>query len=393
MRRLRELEPPVTSLYVHIPFCPVKCEYCAFVTHVGSLRLMEPYLKALTREAEELAHTWPGGPLDTIYFGGGTPSMVPPDKLEDLIAEIRQLFGLSRGCEITLEAHPETVDFEGLGAFRRAGVTRLSVGGESLNATELRRLRRRHTGERVVEVLQEARSAGFENVNIDLMYGIPGQTLASWNDTLDRLLTAGPDHLSLYPLSIEPRTVFWRKQKQHALPLPDDDDVAAMYRLACRRLAETGYEHYEVANWARAGRRCRHNLAYWYNREFYAVGVGAHGYLRPHRTENVRQTRRYIDRVLAGESPVEESNFIDAQTEFSETLMLRLRLLQDGLDPSEMERRFGIDIWFWFGREISELTEAGLIDATIDRIALREDAVPVGNEVWQRFVATSAAAA
>ncbi len=376
----------VTYLYAHVPFCLRKCEYCAFVTHVGSLKLLEPYVGALALEAAELARTRPGGPLETVYFGGGTPSLLPSACVEKILSSLDRIFGVRTDCEITLEAHPDTVNLQKLRDFRLAGVTRISFGGESLNQHELEQLGRGHSGGRVLEVIELARQAGFHSVNIDFMYGIPGQTLATWNETLGTALAHKPDHLSLYPLSIEPRTVFARKWKRNSLQVPGDDMVAAMYALACETLRDAGYEHYEVANWALPGHRCRHNLAYWYNREFYALGVGAHGYLKPYRTENISQTRRYIERVLGGESPMRTKEHVDAATEFSETVMLRLRLLLDGLCLEEIRQQFGVDLADCFADDLVELTARGLLRQSAGRLWLVEEAVPVANEVWQRFL-------
>jgi len=309
-----------------------------------------------------------------------------PDQLAGLLSHVDARFGLERDCEVTLEAHPGTVDPVALRGFRQVGATRLSVGGESLDDTELRHLGREHGWRRVVAVVEEARSAGFQAVNVDLMYGIPGQTLDSWDSTVRRLIDAGPDHLSLYPLSIEPRTVFARKRRKNLLPVPEDDAVVAMYHLACERLRIAGYEHYEVANWSRPGKRCLHNLAYWYNREFYAAGVGAHGYLRPYRTENLTQTGRYIETVLGGASPVKDRILLDRPSEFNETVTLRLRLLRDGLELGEVQERFGIDLRKRFAADLSDLLGAGLIRLNGNRLTLAEEAVPVANEIWQRFM-------
>jgi oxygen-independent coproporphyrinogen-3 oxidase len=383
------MSQPVTSLYAHIPFCPAKCAYCAFVTHVGSLKLLEPYLTALAREAEFLAREHPGGPLETVYVGGGTPSMVPADEIGRLLAHLDRVFGLQKGCEITLEAHPGTVDAGCLRAFRLAGVTRVSFGGESLNRRELRGLGRGYSPRLLLLRLDQARAARFQSANVDLMYGIPGQSPASWEETLTRALEAQPDHLSLYPLSIEPGTVFGRRWKENRLELPSDDAVVEMYHLACGRLRASGYEHYEVANWALPGHRCRHNLAYWQNHHYYALGVGAHGYLERRRTENVSQTRRYIERVMGGQSPVAKTIRLDAETELAETVMLRLRLLTDGLSLGEMRAGFGVDLAQVYSTDLAELETAGLIERARNHLWLREEAVPVANEVWQRFVLTS----
>jgi oxygen-independent coproporphyrinogen-3 oxidase len=297
-----------------------------------------------------------------------------------------RLFGLTSDCEITLEAHPQTVDELKLRNFRSAGVTRLSVGGESLNSTELAQLGRDHDGARVLTVVELARAAGLQSVNVDFMYAIPGQTPASWERTLRTILRARPDHLSLYPLSIEPRTVFARKWRRNSLQVPDDETAAAMYILACCMLRDAGYDHYEISNWAMPGHRCLHNMAYWYNREFFAIGVGAHAYLKPYRTENVGQTRRYIDCVHAGESPVHERVHVNAATRFSETMMLRLRLLGEGVDLNEIRDEFSVDVPRRFADELELLTGGGLVELNRSCLVLAEHAVPVANEVWQCFM-------
>jgi oxygen-independent coproporphyrinogen III oxidase len=376
----------ITSLYVHIPFCSKKCDYCAFVTHVGSLKLMDPYLEAVRREAESVAKENPGGPLTTLYFGGGTPSLMSPHQLTGLLAHFDRLFGIDRGCEITLEAHPDTLNPASLREFRSAGVTRISFGGESLDAGELRALGRLHKPEQVINLINQSHEVGFESVNVDLMYGIPQQTLSSWTETLERILRAKPDHLSLYPLSIEPKTVFAKKWRQHLLSIPEEESVASMYRMACEVLANSGYEHYEVANWSLPGRRCRHNLVYWNNQDFYAIGVGAHGYVRRHRTENLGGTMRYIRSWLEGTDSKQVKLYVNMNAEFTETVMLRLRLLREGLDLDEVRRRFDLDMASLFAEDLDELECLGLIRLTKDRLVLEETAVPVANEIWSRFV-------
>ncbi len=383
--RPRSSVAPPTHLYVHIPFCPSKCPYCAFVTHIGSLTLLEPYLDALHAEAARLARLRPGGALKTIYLGGGTPSLLSPAQLTSLLKYFEAIFGFDRGCEITIEAHPATVDRDKLRGFRAAGATRISFGGESLQPRELEHLGRTHGGERVVEVVAEARASGFESVNVDFMYGVPEQTVQSWGETLSKILRSEPDHLSLYPLSIEPRTVFSRLRDRNQLEIPDDDTVVEMYHLARDGLREAGFIHYEIANWARPGKESSHNLAYWRNREFYAVGAGAHGYLHPYRTENIPRTRRYIETVLDGGSACAERITIDSSLEFNETVMLRLRLLTEGLDLIEIGERFGIDLGERFSDDIRLLTGAGLMRAEGGRLFLEETAVPVANEIWARF--------
>jgi oxygen-independent coproporphyrinogen-3 oxidase len=370
----------VKHFYCHIPFCPAKCAYCAFVTHVGSLKLIPRYLDALETEFDRLADIEPGGPLSTVYFGGGTPSMLAPEEIRRLLDALRRRFGIGADAEITLEAHPGTVDAAILRGFREAGVTRLSMGAESLNPQELRALGRSHGAGAVSRVVQWARESGFRSVAVDLMYGLPGQRLGSWRETLAAAVDLGPDHLSLYPLSIEPRTVFGRRHREGGLSVPPDAAVAEMYELACELLSRTGYEHYEIANWARPGRRCRHNLAYWRNEEFYGAGVGAHGYLHPERYENARQTKRYMDALLTGESPVAHRERIDAATRLAETIMLRLRLLRDGLDCVELREQTGADLQTDRREAIDRLSAAGLVHVAGHRLLLPEEKALVAHE-------------
>lgn len=312
--------------------------------------------------------------------------MLNPRQLERLLNGVDSIFGIAAGAEISLEAHPDTVEPAKLLSFHEAGVTRISFGGESLRPAELAHLGRSHGAGRVLEAVREARQAGFDDVNVDFMYGVPGQTAHSWETTLHDILLAAPDHLSLYPLSIEPRTVFSRLRDRHQLELPDDDAVVGMYSTACDFLTAAGYEHYEIANWARAGHRSRHNLAYWRNVDFFAIGVGAHGYVRPSRYENIPQTARYIETVLAGRSARRNEIEIDADLECSETIMLRLRLLRDGLDTREILERYGIDVLERFRAEIDLLTASNLMRLVDGTLYLEETAVPVANEIWSRFV-------
>lgn len=347
--------------------------------------MLEPYLTALVLEAERVVE--PGqAPLQTIYFGGGTPSMLSPEQLGRLLTRFREIFAIAPDAEITLEAHPDTVDKAKLAGFREAGATRVSFGGESLRPNELRSLGRTHARGRVLEVLAEARAAGFADINVDLMYGVPHQTLPSWDATLSDVLAASPQHLSLYPLSIEPRTVFARLRDRNQLELPADGAIVDMYSLASRRLSEAGYDHYEIANWAWPGHQSRHNLAYWRNDDFHAIGVGAHGYLRPVRFENATQTGRYIETVLAGGNPRRVEIHTDAALECNETIMLGMRLLLEGLDTQRIRDRYGVNMLERFADDIAALTAAHLIRVERSRLYLTEAAVPVANEIWSRFI-------
>lgn len=284
-----------------------------------------------------------------------------------------------------MEAHPSTVDAAQLAGYRQAGINRLSFGVESLVPLELQALGRLGDEHAPVTAVRSARRAGFDSIAADLMYGIPRQTMTSWTDTLHRLVALGPDHLSLYPLQIEPKTVFELRRQRHELAVPEDDQVVEMYHLACSVLSSAGYLHYEVGSWCRNGHESRHNLSYWHNRAYFGLGVGAHGYVDSRRTVNVRQTSRYIKLVEAGTEPTLEAEEIDRETRRAETIMLGLRLLSDGLDLEEIRADHDWDLRAQRGSELDLLAHAGSIRLDGNRVFLRESAVPVANEVWERL--------
>jgi oxygen-independent coproporphyrinogen-3 oxidase len=374
----------IKHLYIHIPFCPSKCPYCAFVTHVGSMQLVEPYVSAVQHEIE--SGSGRGANLSTVYFGGGTPSLLALDQVTAILDTVAHVHGLDSGAEITMEAHPATVDVPKLRGFRSAGITRISFGAESLDPVVLGRLGRGHGPARVLAAIEEARAAGFNSINADLIYGLPHQTGASWRATLDRMLVIAPDHVSLYPLQIEPRTVFGRKARESRLTVPAEGEVVEMYHQACAAMREARYIHYELANWALPGHECRHNLAYWRDEEYLAVGVGAHAYVHPFRTENMRGTRRYIDTVLGGRSPIASRESIDTSTALSERVILGLRLLERGLDLNDIEHDFGLEARQIIETLAGQLFERGLLHRIGSRVFLPEHHIPIANDILDRFV-------
>jgi oxygen-independent coproporphyrinogen-3 oxidase len=340
---------------------------------------MPGYLRAVERDLQQEAQERPGGPLQTVYVGGGTPSMMTSAQSAQLMARVEAEFGLEPAAESTIEAHPNTVDAAKLDGFRAAGMTRVSFGVESLHRSELDRVGRDYDAGLIVDLVRTSRDVGFGSVALDLIYGLPDQSLTSWRQTLQGTLATGADHLSLYPLSIEPRTVFARRQREGTLRVPADEAVVEMYHLACAELRGAGFVHYEISNWARDGHQCRHNLAYWLNDEYYGVGTGAHAYLKPHRTQRVAGVKRYIERVTAGADPVDERERIDRATETAETLILRLRLLQRGLDLAAVP----MDRLSDHSPAIRQLLDGGLVRIDAKRLVLTESAVPVANEVIQ----------
>ena len=335
---LKGIPAELLSLYIHIPFCRTLCSYCAFNTYAGMGALVEPYLHTLLREMEMVGRAAGGARSHSLYFGGGTPSLLSAGQVRRVITAAQAALGLRGGGEITLEANPGTVDLEKLQAYRAAGVNRLSLGVQSAHAGELRLFARRHTFADAAQAFALARRAGFDDVSVDLIYGAPQQTLVSWGQTLDAVLAWQPDHVSLYALTLEPGTSLKRRVERGRLPAPDDDLAADMYELARAKLQAAGLGHYEISNWARPEHESRHNRQYWLNRPFLGFGAGAHGAAAGLRYWNVNPIQAYTARIDAGEgrpfplSPaVEGCEEIGTALEMSETVILGLRLAGEGV--------------------------------------------------------------
>ncbi len=370
------------ALYIHIPFCRSRCTYCAFNTSAGLEALIPAYADALCAEIRAA----PSVPARTVYFGGGTPSLLPPDTLARILEGLRGHFPLSLEAEITLEANPGTVDRAYLQAVQELGVNRLSLGVQSVHLDELRLLGRRHIWEEAVAAVEAARAAGLENVNLDLIYGLPGQTLPRWQETLEAALALEPDHLSLYALTLEEGTPLQERVARGEIPPPDDDAAAEMYEWAEARLARAGYVHYELSNWARSERHiCRHNLTYWYNEPYLGLGAGAASWWGGRRWTNVRHPEEYIRRQAAGEPVVEEVEEIPLGLEMGETMMMGLRLVE-GVSDTRFRARFGMGLMEVFGAEVSRLAGQGLLGWDGQTARLTPRGRLLGNWVFREFV-------
>ena len=395
------------SLYVHVPFCKTKCPYCDFNTFQGIESLMGPYLSAVTRELELWGGLLEYPAVNTVFFGGGTPSYLPPGYLQQVMDAVRASFDLAAGAEITVEANPGDPLFSdggaGCGELLRAGVNRLSIGVQSLDNDLLALLGRRHTADAALEALRAARESGFSNVNLDLMYGLPRQTSSHWEDSLDRLLSQSPAHVSLYCLTLEEGTPFHRWAEQGKIPTPDPDLAADMYHHAEAELERVGYYHYEISNWCLPGLESRHNMVYWLNQPYLGVGPGAHSSLGQYRFWDVSSPVRYIaaverwashgprsaravdGAVLESIPTVDGYEFCGGETACAEAMILGLRLL-DGMDLDAASARVGVDLASHYRAEIRDLEGMGLLEREGSRLRLARSAYLVANQVFTRFV-------
>ena len=391
------------SLYVHIPFCQTKCPYCDFNTYQGIEALMEPYAEALVQEIRLWGETLGRPGVNTIFFGGGTPSYVPIDHLARILAAAGHAFQVFEGAETTVEANPGDLNGPALGRLLVAGVNRLSIGVQSLDDPLLSMLGRRHSAAEAEEAYRLAGRAGFDSVNLDLMYGLPRQTMAQWTDTLDKVLELAPPHLSVYCLTLEEGTPLEATVHRGLLPEPDPDLAADMYATAREMLGGAGYRHYEISNWAMPGHECSHNLTYWLNRPYLGVGPGAHSYLYGHRFWTVKSPRGYIQSVDAWASdgaapmqnldpesltrlgPVDGSEPIGPELEMAETMILGLRLLE-GLSIDGFVQRFSLDPLQIYGAQISELEEQGLLQQSGGLLRLTDQGCLLSNQVFIRFL-------
>jgi oxygen-independent coproporphyrinogen-3 oxidase len=377
---LEPLEP--RGVYIHVPFCSAICNYCNFNRGLFDAGQKARYVEALIGE---IATAGGAGVADTIYFGGGTPSLLDPADVTRIINACREAFDISPTAEITLEANPETVDEVRLSAFRTAGVNRLSFGVQSFREPELRRLSRLHSADRARQALADARGAGFDNVSLDLMMWLPGQNVSEWLESVDAAIAVGPEHLSLYLLEVYPNAPLKEDMARGKWSQAPDDDAAAMYLAALDRLEAAGYEQYEISNVARPGRRCRHNLKYWRDGEWFGFGCGAHGTIGGVRRKNVAGTDDYIERIVRGESAAAESRRLSPNERLGDALFMGLRLA-DGIDFEETGRRYGADVWQRHGAELEPFIAAGMLKRNGSRLALTRQGMLVANEVMTVFV-------
>ena len=377
------------GLYVHVPFCSAICNYCNFNRGLFDADVKARYLDALVSEIHnQSAIRNPQSAIhraDTIFFGGGTPSLLEPDEIARIIDACRAAFDLAADAEITMEANPESVTRERLEGYRRAGVNRLSFGVQSFREDELRRLSRLHSAERARAAFGEARAAGFDNVSLDLMMWLPEQRVAEWLESIDAAIALGPEHLSLYMLEVYPNAPLKDDMARAAWSQAPDDDVAAMYLEAMERLNAAGYAQYEISNVARPGRRSRHNLKYWTDGEWLGFGCGAHSTRAGVRWKNTSSTQDYINQVTRGEPHAVDIRRLTPDEQLGDALFTGLRLV-DGIDANAIQTRYGIDVWRRFGADLEPFLEAGCLKRHGSRLSLTRQGMLLAHEVMSVFV-------
>ena len=370
------------GIYLHVPFCEAICNYCNFNRELFRDDLKQRYLAALAREIESAGD---GGRADSVFFGGGTPSVLDPADVRTLIARCASSFALDPAAEITLEANPETASRPRLEGYRAAGVNRLSLGVQSFRDPELRRLGRVHTASRAIEAFEAARAAGFDDVSVDLMVWLPEQTPEHWGETLDVLLRLDPGHVSFYLLELYPNAPLREDMARGGWTQAPDDVAAEMYDAALDRLEAAGYRQYEISNAARPGRRCRHNLKYWSDGAWVGFGCGAHSTRDGRRWRNVSETVSYVERVAGGASPVAHERLLSTGERATDALFLGLRLTE-GVDVPAVEQRYGVRVRERWGGELARCVEAGLLEDDRERLRLTRKGRLLASEVMQVFV-------
>ena len=366
------------GIYVQVPFCQTKCTYCNFHTGAFSRSLYAPYVDAVCREIRSAQR---GLTADTVYIGGGTPSLLDPAHLERILAAIRDVYG-GNWNEATLEADPETITSDEAVAWLKAGVNRISMGVQSFNDEELRAAGRMHRREDVYHAAEILRAVGLNNISMDLIAGLPHQTRESWNASLDELLALAPEHVSVYLLEVDEGSRLGREilrggAKYSAAQVPSDDDMAEFYEHACDALARAGYEHYEISNWAQPGRASQHNLKYWRREPYLGFGAGAHSFDGATRWANLHDPAAYAQAIQEGRSAVESEESVTAAQALDEEFFLGLRELA-GINLAAIESRYSVDL----SSRMAKLLEEGLVERDGARIRLNPAKLTISNEVF-----------
>lgn len=375
----------MSALYIHIPFCLSKCFYCSFCSFAGRQELHADYVGALQKELTALSSRQAAVKLDTLFIGGGTPTCLDSLLLCSLLDHCFELFSFSKGAEVSVETNPGTVDSTYLKKLRQNGVNRLSIGVQSFQDRELEILGRPHGAWQALQTLELAKTAGFTNINIDLMYGIPGQSAISWRASLEEAVRVAPQHLSLYQMSVESGTKMEVLVNSNQRTLPDEEEIAEMDRATAELCNTYRYGQYEVSNYCRPGYRCRHNLTYWYNEDYYGVGASAVDYSEGIRSKRIADLAAYIEAVKEGRNFIVEHEQLSQEETFRETVIMGLRLTE-GVSRETLQTRFGINPVEYYGDTLKKLLDQEVVEMTPTKLRITSKGQPFSNQIMADLV-------
>lgn len=379
-----EKKEPI-GLYVHIPFCIKKCNYCDFPSFTGLSHLFHEYTEALLREASDISDKYGQPEVDTVFFGGGTPSILPAEEILRIVKTLKNLFNIKNPSEITMEANPGTITKEKAKIYMDAGINRLSIGFQAAQDHLLKSMGRIHTKDMFQECINLLLNLGFYNINTDIIFGLPDQSMEDWKETVSLLLKSDLPHISCYSLKIEEGTFWYELKKKGKLPDIDENLEREMYYYVIAEAEKAGYNHYEISNLAKPGYECRHNMKYWTDKPYIGIGAGAHSYMHNERYANVTDVKEYINRVMNNVPSETFSKVIDREELLSERFILGLRLI-DGLSVKKLKQKFGEEMVEKYETKISKLEEKELVSYDGDMLKLTEKGLDFANLVWVEFI-------
>lgn len=373
------------SLYIHIPFCEKKCYYCDFSSYGGKKHLIDDYIKSLKEEIVLYKSVLDDYKISTIFFGGGTPSILSGNQIAEIMETVVKYLSIEADAEISMEANPGTLTYDKLKTYYKIGINRLSIGLQACQNNLLRTLGRIHSFENYIKNLEEARNAGFLNINTDLMFSLPGQKKEDWEESLEKIVSLEIPHISAYSLIVEEETPFYDWVENRKILLPDEEVELEMYHYTIKYLEKNGYNHYEISNFAKPGFQCKHNLIYWQNKPYIGLGSGAHSYFNKKRFSNVNQIEEYISLLKESKVPIEDEIDVSIKDEISETMFLGLRMME-GVSIEEFTKRFNISPFEIYKYQINKFKEQNLLYWDEKHIRLTQKGVDLSNIVFQEML-------
>ena len=373
------------ALYIHIPFCQRKCYYCDFNSYSGKQHLIRDYIEALKKEIKMYKSILDSCKIDTIFFGGGTPSILEGDQIAVIMDTIKEYYDVKNNAEISIEANPGTLGHDKLTKYYDSGINRISIGLQAFQNVLLKTLGRIHSFEDYLKSLEEAREIGFSNINTDLMFSLPGQSKEDLGECLERIVSLNIPHISAYDLIIEEGTPFSNWVKNKTIVLPDEEIQLEMYHNIVRYLEEKNYIHYEISNFAKPGFQCKHNMIYWNNGAYIGLGAGSHSHFNKKRFNNVNEIEKYISLVENGKTPVENKIDVSDKDEISETMFLGLRLME-GVSVKKFIERFNVSPFRIYGKQIKKFSAQGLLEYDKANIRLTRRGIDLSNVVFREML-------